>query len=414
MTTLATGESTHRWPYFLPDGRALLYLSQGSKGNGVSITALDRPHDTKRLVDTSSNATYFARPGDRQGHLLWVVRDTLVAQPFDPASTEFTGPLVSVRGTEDVSAFSGTGRSSVSVSNDGTLLYQTGGSRYQLGWFGAEGTALGTVGATDQYVGLRLSPNGQEALVTIREGGNGDLWRVDLARGARSRVTSEGRGWYAVWSPDGEQIAYSSQGTTGPEVMSARGADQARKLWTSDAQAYPSDWSRDGQYLAYTESHPDTSNDIWLFQMTGERKAVPLLRSPFTEFHPRFSPDGGWLAFTSNESGRDDVYVQRLRDRATRRLVSGGGGGYPRWSRDGRALNYRAADGRLMTVPVRMVGSSVELGTPAPILQLIDPPAVHPYPYDIAPDGRILALIPAMEGRQELTVLMNWQSDLKR
>jgi hypothetical protein len=359
---------------------------------------------------------YFARPGDRQGYLLWVVRDTVVAQPFDPASREFTGSLVPVRGTEDVSSFLGTGRSSVTVSNDGTLLYQTGGSRYQLGWFSPDGTALGTVGATDQYVGLRLSPDGNEALVTIRDpAGRGDLWRIDLIRGGRSRVTSEGRGWYAVWSPDGEQIAFSSQGGAGPEVTSARGADQVRRLWTSEIVAYPSDWSRDGQYLAYTESDPDTSNDIWLFPMTAERKATPFLRSPFTEFHARFSPDGRWLAFTSNESGRDDVYVQSLSDPTTRRPVSGGGGGgYPRWGPEGRTLNYRAADGRLMTVPVRTVGSSVELGTPRPILQLVDAPAVHPYPYDVAPDGRILALIPAMEGSQELTVLINWHADLER
>ena len=170
------------------------------------------------------------------------------------------------------------------MSNDGTLLYSTGGSRYQLAWFRPDGTPLGTVGAIDQYIGLRLSPNGGEVLVTIRDAAaNGDLWRVDLASGARSRVTSEGRGWYAVWSPDGQQIAFSAQGGTTAQVTSARGAGEARRLWTSDVPVYPSDWSRDGQYLAYTESRPDTSNDVWLLSMTGERKpdaspAVPVHR----------------------------------------------------------------------------------------------------------------------------------------
>jgi Tol biopolymer transport system component len=413
LTKLVEGETSHRWPQFLPDGRTMIYLRQG-RSNGLFVATLDRPDDAKRVVDAQSQAVYFARPGDRQGYLLWVVRDTVVAQAFDPASTGITGSLVSVPGTEDVSSFSGTGRTSVTVSSGGTLLYSTGGSRYQLAWFRPDGTALGSVGPTEQYIGLRLSPDGGEAMVTIKDpAASGDLWRVDLANGARTRITSEGRGWYAAWSPDGQQIAFSASGGIDPQVASARGAGQAQRPWASDMPVYPSDWSRDGQYLAYTESSTDTSNDIWLLPTTGERKPAPLVRSPFTEFHGQFSPDGRWLAFTSNESGRDDVYVQSLFNADTRRLVSSGGGGYPRWGPTGRNLLYRAADGRLMNVPVRTVGSSVELGTPAAILRLVDPPGVHPYPYDVAPDGRILALIPATEGAPQLTVLMNWQAALE-
>jgi Tol biopolymer transport system component len=253
-------------------------------------------------------------------------------------------------------------------------------------------------------------------MVTITDSAaSGDLWRVDLARGARTRVTSEGRGWFAVWSPDAQQIAFSAPGGRSPQATSARGDGQARTLWTSDFPVYPSDWSREGQYLAYTESHPNTSNDVWLFPMTGERKPTPLLRSPFTEFHAQFSPDGRWLVFTSNESGRDDVYVQSVFDASTRRLVSSVGGSYPRWGAEGRELWFRAADGRLMTVPVRTGVSSVELGTPTAILRLVDPPGIHPYPYDVAPDGRILALVPESEGAQNaaLTILMNWQATLE-
>ena len=164
-----------------------------------------------------------------------------------------------------------------------------------------------------------------------------------------------------------------------------------------------------------TESHPNTSNDVWLFPMTRERKPAPILRSPFTELHAQFSPDGRWLVFTSNESGRDDVYVQSVFDASTRRLVSSVGGSYPRWGPQGRTLWYRAADGRLTTVPFRTVGSSMEVGTPTAILELVDPPGIHPYPYDIDPDGRILALVPESEGGQTaaLTVLMNWQATLE-
>jgi serine/threonine protein kinase len=413
LTTLTEGETSHRWPQFLPGGSTLLYYSQG-RNNAIHVTTLDRADDTKRVVGTRSQAVYFARPGERQGYLLWVVRDTLVAQSFNPETTELTGSVVTVPGTEDVSSFSGTSRASVTASNDGTLLYSTGGSRYQLAWFKPDGTALGTVGSADRYVGLRLSPDGAEAMVTISDAtSRGDLWRVDLVRGARSRITSESRGWFAVWSPDGQQIAFSASNGMNPQTASARGAGQAQSLWTSDVAVYPSDWSRDGQYLAYTEGRSDTSNDVWVFPMTGERKPTPLLQSMFTEFHAQFSPDGRWLAFTSNESGRDDVYVQNLFDASTRRLVSSGGGSYPRWGPGGRELWYRAADGRLTTIPVRTVGSSVELGTPRGILRLVDPPGIHAYPYDIAPDGRILALIPATEGAPALTVLMNWQAALE-
>ena len=178
---------------------------------------------------------------------------------------------------------------------------------------------------------------------------------------------------------------------------------------------YPSDWSLDGQHLAYTAISQDTSNDIWLLPMTGARKPAPLLQSPFSERHAQFSPDGRWLAFTSNETGRDDVYVQSFPDAATRRMVSSGGGAYPRWGPGGRELLYRAPDGRLMTVPVRLVGSSVELGTPSVVMRLVDAAGVHPYPYDVAADGRILALTPASGAVQDLTltVLMNWQAALE-
>ena len=414
LTRLKEGETSHRWPQFLPDGRTLLYYSSGMT-NGIDVTTLDRPDEAKRVIDTQSSAVYFARPGNGQGYMLWVVRDTLVAQAFNPGSNELTGSLVSVSGGEYVSSFGGTSRANVTVSNDGTLLYSAGGSRYQLAWFRPDGTALGTVGATDQYIGLRLSPDGREAMVTIRDpAARGDLWRVDLARGARSRITSESRGWYAVWSPDGQQIAFSSPGGINPQIASARGAGQPRSLRPSEHPMYLSDWSRDGKYLAYTESRADSSNDVWLLPMTRDGKPTPLLQSQFTEFHAQFSLDGRWLAFTSTESGRNDVYVQSLFDAGTRRLVSGdGGGSYPRWGPQGRELLYRATNGRLMIVPVRTVGSSVELGTPRAIIRLVDPPAVHPYPYDVAPDGRILALIPETGGAQEMTVLMNWQAALK-
>jgi dipeptidyl aminopeptidase/acylaminoacyl peptidase len=199
------------------------------------------------------------------------------------------------------------------------------------------------------------------------------------------------------------------------QAANARGGGEVQNLWTFDALVYPGDWSFDGRYLAYVANSQDTSDDIWLLSMIGARKPAPLLQSPFVERHPQFSPDGRWLAFTSNETGRDDVYVQSFPDTATRRIVSSAGGAYPRWGSGGRELFYRASDGRLMTIPVRFVGSSVELGTPSVVMRLVDAAGVHLYPYDVAADGRILALTPASGAVQDLTltVLMNWQAALE-
>jgi Tol biopolymer transport system component len=272
------------------------------------------------------------------------------------------------------------------------------------------------VGTIDQYIGLRLSPDGREVLVTIRDATAGDIWRIDLASGARSRVTSQGRGFYAVWSPDSQQVAFT--GVNQREALqaaNARGGGEIQNLSTFvGVQVYPSDWSLDGRHLAYAANSPSTSFDIWLLAMTGARKPAPLLQSAFVERHAQFSPDGRWLAFTSNETGRDDVYVQSFPDAATRRIVSSRGGAYPRWGPGGRELLYRAPDGQLTTVPIRFVGSSMDLGAPSVVMRLVDPAGVVPYPYDVAADGRILALTPASGRVQDgtLTVLMNWQAAL--
>ena len=183
LTALANGETGHRWPEFLPDGRTLLFYGMGSKA-GVYVTTLDRPGDTRQVIEAPSNVRSTQARGNGPGYLLWVAQDRVMAQLFEAASAQLTGSPVVVPGTEDTASFSGTYRGSVSVSNDGTLLYRTGGTRHQLRWFGPDGTPRATLGAIDQYIGLRLSPDESEILVTIRDStANGDLWRVDLGAG---------------------------------------------------------------------------------------------------------------------------------------------------------------------------------------------------------------------------------------
>jgi Tol biopolymer transport system component len=342
------------------------------------------------------------------------VRDTFVEQTFDHATSTLTGSPISLPGTEGVSSFPGTGRTSVTISADGTLLYSTGGTGFQLGWFKPDGTPLGTVGPVDEYISLRLSPDGNEALVQIRDpAARADLWRIDLARGGRDQLTSDGGG-SGGWSPDGQRIAFSLPSGLDPQTMNSRGGGGARLPLNTDVQVYPSDWSREGDSLVYTESSADTSNNIWRWPMAGEGKPTALAHSTANERHGQLGRDGRWLVFTSNASGRDEVYVQHWSDARTQQRVSNTGGSYPRWDPGGRELWYRASDGRLTRVPVRFVGASIELGAAvATTLRLPDPPAIHWYPYDVGPDGRILALIPAAEGSPQLAVLMNWQTALE-
>ena len=416
LTTVSTTESNHRWPKFLPGGRQFLYFVQGAEP-GVYLATLDRPTEGTRLLASAFDATYLAGRDGSPGHLLWVARDALMAQRFDPQSGQLSGSVVAIPGTGSIAASLGTRRASVSVANDGTLLYSSGGARYQLAWFGPDGTPRETVAGIEQYIGLRLSPDGREVLATISDdAANGDLWRVDLASGARSRITSNGGGWYAVWSPDSREVAFTALNSRRMmQVANARGDGAARTIARFEAEVYPNDWAHNGQYLAYVATDRSSSHDLWLLRLDRTPEPEPLMRTPSSERHAQFSRDGRWLAFTSNATGRDDVYVQSFPGAATRQIVSGAGGAYPRWSGDGRRLFYRAPDGTLMAIAVRPVGSTVELGAPAPVMRLVEPPGVHPYPYDVAADGRILALTPASGGLQDLTltVLMNWQRVLE-
>jgi Tol biopolymer transport system component len=179
---------------------------------------------------------------------------------------------------------------------------------------------------------------------------------------------------------------------------------------------YPADWSRDGKYLLYVQDNPGKPFDVWALSTEGEAKATPIVQTPAGEWHPQFSPNGRFIAFTSDESGRTEVYIQNFPDATTRHKVSTRGGGYPRWSTKGNELFFRSLDGQLMAVPVQFNGISPALGEARPVMRLIEPPALLTYPYDIASDGRILALVPTSGAAAHisLTVLMDWQAALRR
>jgi len=421
LTTLdhAQGENTHRWPLFLPDGRRLLYLVRSDKPHitGIYLSSLERPQDKSRVLETSMAAVYSPEHGKHPAYFYWLRQQTLLAQPFDTVHAQFSGDAVPVPGAHIVALAPGLGRSSASVSNDGTIFFGTGNDRYQLSWLNREGKLLSTVGEPDRYAALRISPDGKRIVVVLADSsGNPDIWLLELARGIPSRLTFSRSFGTGVWSPDGQRIAYHLLNNTKLLEKSAIGAGQEETVLQSQHTVYLNDWSPDGRYLVYTQLGPEGQSELWLLPLSGDHKPVPFLKSGFNEFQGQVSPDSKWIAYTSDESGRIEIYVQSFPVAGARWLVSNGGGNFARWRRDGKELFYRALGGKLMAALVRNAARGLEFGTPAALFRISEPQGQFSYAYDVAPDGqRILALVPAQVAgdRASLTVVINWDAKPK-
>jgi Tol biopolymer transport system component len=419
LTRLDSTEVSHRWPQLLPDGHSLLYLSQGSPTHttGVYLSSLDRPLDKTKLIENPTLARYVPPSGGYSGFLLWVRGNTLMAQPFDPKSATLSGEAEPVPNAEAVGGNAGNGIAYFSTSNDGTILSSDAGDRYQIAWFSRDGTRLTLVRSPDRYGGLRISPDGNRAATSILDlAGDGDIWEMDLARGTQTRLSFGGHGHVAIWSPDGRRLAYNFATRPTMYMRDANGAAPEETILDARLVLGTSDWSPDGRYILYAQISPDTAFDLWLLPLKGNRNPISYLRTRFNEMHGRFSPDGRWIAYTSDESGRQDVYVQSFPASEIKLVVSNAGGAFPAWRRDGRELFYRGLDGRLMVVSVRSTEGGLQFGVPAPLFPIVDSPATVAWPYDVSADGqRILALAPPADGGEtKLSLLINWQAAIKK
>jgi eukaryotic-like serine/threonine-protein kinase len=306
-------------------------------------------------------------------------------------------------------------RSSVSVSNDGTILFGSGSDRYQLTWVDREGKVLSTVGEPDRYASLRISPDGTRiATVLADSSSRSDLWLLELSRAIPSRLTFAGVFGTGAWSPDGQRIGYHLLSDRRLLQKNANGAGQEETLLQSQYTVYLNDWSPDGRFLVYTQQSPDGRSELWLLPLSGDRKPQPFLKTTFNEMQGEVSPDGKWIAYTSDESGgSNEVYVTSFPVGGPRWRVSSGGGSFPRWSRDGKELFYRALEGTLMVAPVRTASHGLEFGPPTALFRIPEPSGMFAYPYDVGLDGRrILALLPSRVGRDNpsITVLVDWDA----
>jgi eukaryotic-like serine/threonine-protein kinase len=398
------------WPEFMPDGRHFIYMSINQKvdDSAYRIGSLDST-ETKPFAPAQTMLTY-APPG----YLLFVRDRTLVAQPFDAKALKTTGepvPLAEQIGTDTV------GLARFSVSRDGVLAYRTGESGNRMVWTDRSGKELDVLGDPGEYGEPSLSSSGDRLAFGLRDAraGKEDVWIRDLARGVNSRFTfAPGNNFSPLWSPRGETIVFSSdrEGSSGLYEKASNGQGDEKLLLKIDQLTIPASFSPDGRTLTYYTRSP-TSWDLFVLPMTGDRKPVPFATASFAELTPALSPDGRYLAYSSNESGRQEIYAQSFPGPGGKWQISNAGGTDPHWRADGKELYYRGADQKLMAVEIRAT-DTLQAGIPQPLFQ----GRVHignaRNKFLPAKDGqRFLFVAPlGRESMTPTTVVLNWFAGL--
>ena len=400
-----------RNPYFLPDGRHYLFGGNlGGKQPGIWAGSLDSP-EIKQLMTINTPFVY-APPG----WLIFVRNEALVAQAFDAVTIALNGePLPIITGqAPEIGA-----PRRFSVSDNGVLIWQGQWQRdYQLVWFDREGKQEGTGDAPVKVAGAggqepNLSPDGKRLVVKR----NGNLWVIDLEKGTGLRNTSN-HSQLPVWSPDGSRILYHAP-NTGMSVKAANGLGDAELLL--DGPNWPAAWSPDGRFIIFLRRGVKTRHDLWVLPMAGDRKEYLLLNSPFDDQSPQLSPNGRWLAYSTDETGNYEIYVQSFsadgKLGADKKRVSTTGGRFPVWRRDGSELFFVAADGQMMSSGAKTGGTEFEFATPKALFKTrMLAWGTNYHEFDVAPDGQRF-LIGTLIGEAKApppTVILNWLAKVKR
>jgi eukaryotic-like serine/threonine-protein kinase len=416
-TSDQTGRELYGYPTFLPDGRHFLFLilSPDPEKAGIYAGSLDSK-DTKRLLSVRS-AVRYAPPG----YLLFVRERTLMAQHFDASRLQLSGDAAPI--AEQVLFGGQVGGGAFSVSETGLLIYRSGAFNTQLALLDREGRQLQSVGPPGEYRNAALSPDGKRVMID-RFGihvGERDLWLYDLSRGTASRFTFDPSvNSDAVWSPDGREIIFWSNrgGSNGLYRKLATGAGQDEKLIAASYVYYPRDWSADGKFILFEGFDAKTGWDLWLLPLFGDRKPIPFLQTEFDELEGQFSPTGRWIAYSSNETGKTEVYVRSFSASGGKWQISTNGGTQPKWRPDGKELFYLASDGNLMAVPVK-AEATFEGGVPKALFPTMFGGQVgggfeH---YRVTPDGQRFLINTLPEGQRSsapITVVLNWSAVLKK
>jgi serine/threonine-protein kinase len=404
------GETAHRWPVFLPGGKAFLFvIEKGSAADDAQIVA--QRLDTGERWPVIEGGTF--PQCVTSDHLVYVRKGTLLAVPFDVDRIKVKGTAVVVG--KDVQE-SGFGAAQLGLSPQGSLVYVSspaGGQAVErrLVWVGRNGTEQSLAAPPRAYQAPRLAPDGKKVAVGI----DGEIWLYDLTDETLRRLTFEGDTGNPTWTVDGKRITYQSD-EENLFWQPADGSGAREQLTNSALIKRPDSWSPDGQLLAFTQFDPTTGRDIWVLRAS-DRNASPFLRTAANESAPSFSPDGRWLAYVSDESGRYEVYVQSYPGPGGKWQASLEGGTEPLWNRNGRELFYRSGS-KMMEVEIRTQPSFV-LGIRRMLFegaQYMSPmgPYSYPFPnYDVSLDGQRFLMV-TKENKPQINVVVNWFEELNR
>ena len=410
-------ETTHRFPDFLPDGRRFLFFvrTRQPENRGIYVGSLDSPAHT-RLLTTNLRGLY-----DPSGFVLFARDGTLMTQAVDPRSLGLIGEPVQI--APQVGGAS-TDYASFSVSGNRVLAYASSNPQVgQLTWYDRTGRPDGTVGAAGDYVDVGISPDQKRIVFSLvdPQTNTQDIWLTELARGANTRLTFDpATDGAPIWSPDGARIVFRSDrgGLNNLYLKSAggTGADEPSVIGPT-AVLVTTDWSPDGANIVYHSAGATTGDDIWVLPMSGDRKPHVFLQTPFNEMQGKLSPDGHWMAYTSDESGMLEVYVRPFPAGAEKWAVSTNGGSEPKWRGDGKELFYLGADRKLMSVPIA-AGGTLEAGVPKALFETkvgsINPE--YRNQYAVSKDGNrfLINAVSAGASSPPITVVLNWTAGLKK
>ena len=398
-------------PYFLPDGRHFLYLSVASDASQSAIyIGLIDSKDKIRLFASDSRA-YYAAPG----YILFNKENAVFARPFDAGKLQFTGEAVRLMDgvplvTSGPNVTSGLSKSaSFAVSQTGVLVHRIGGPGVAtsnsvpnnggvadrvLTWIDRSGGRVGQAGGPAAYAGIDLSPDAKKVAVHVQENSGGDSWFFDSAQGRMQRLTfdaSQNNGT-PVWNPDGTKIAFSSMrnGKTGLYVKPADGTAKEELIFESELPKWPMSWTPGGKELVFEQVDPRTHEDIWVVPVTGDKKPVAVLQSEARERYPQVSPDGKWIAYSSNETGRSEIFIKQFPEGPGKWQISTDGGFTPKWRGDSKELFYDLSP-NILAADIHVVGGSIQAGAPHVLFGITPPGPNLPLDYifySVTSDGK--------------------------
>jgi hypothetical protein len=425
----ADGEVALAFPQILPGGKAVLFSAYTAlNADASSIEVMTLADHNRKTVSRGGTFPRYLATSNGTGHLVYINKATLFAVPFDQDKLEIHGTPVPI--VDDV-AFNGTlGAGQLSFSRSGTLVYRRSGGDAGLltvAWLDSAGKTRPLLAKPGVYGRPSLSPDGQRLALEVAAGPGTDIGVYDWQRDTMARLTLTGNNNTPLWSPDGRYIVFRTAGA-GMSVTRSDGAGKPQPLTESQNTQFPWSFTPDGKRMGFMEEHSGTAYDLWTVPIesdgAGLQAGTPevFLQTPATEQFPAFSPDGRWLAYNSDDSGKFEVYVRAFPDKGGKWQISNSGGAYPMWSHTGHDLFFETLDNRIMVAAYTVKGDSFVPDKPRMWSEKQTGGIVgNVKNVDLAPDGkRVVALMPgaeskaAEEAQNHVVVLLNFFDELRR